>query len=446
MRRTTRAVAVLACVTGSLLVAGPPASAALGDPSSGPSGPGAMSADGRYIAFVSGADNLLDGDPTLDTNGYEDVFVLDTVTGEIEIVSRAGNVESDGDATEVDISADGRYVAFVSEATNLLGIDQNGSDSDVFVADRTAGTLTLASRRGASGAQGNAASWNVSISNDGTAVAFTSYATNLVGVDTNGVVDAFVRDLSAGTTTRVSTTSNGKQANGPTQYVGISGNGSVVGFASTASNLVNSDTNGVRDVYVKTLASDKTQRVSLTNGDKQAKGTSTFYGLSNNGKVVAFASDAANLVAGDTNARADAFIRDRTGGTTLRVSRRGSTEANGESYAVAISNDGAYVAFTTNATNLGTGTDENGVLADVYEFEVATKALRHVSVDADGGWADGASYHPLYGPSSTIVFTSAATDLVAADLDGVDDVFTRDFGETRDDASTTLRSLPAPTA
>ncbi|HEX6845036.1 MAG TPA: hypothetical protein VF235_07980, partial [Actinomycetota bacterium] len=438
MRRTTRAVAVLASITGSLSLLGlTPASAALTDPPTGPSGSGALSADGRYLAFVSEADNLLDGEAANDTNGVADAFVLDLQTGTIELASRLGATQANGATTEVDISADGRYVAFVTHATNLLGTDANGDLSDVFVLDRQTDALTLVSRRGATGAQGNSTSVNVSISNDGTKVAFASYASNLVGNDTNNAADAFVRDLAEPMTTRVSTNSNGRQANAATLYVGLAGGGAVVGFASAASNLVAKDTNGKRDVFVKVLQSGKTQRVSVTNAEKQANGSSTFYGLSDNGKIVAFSSDAPNLVSGDTNAKEDAFARDRTDATTVRVSRRGATQSNGPSYGVAVSGDGAYVTFTTTATNLGTDADGNGAAADLFEFDLATKALHHLSVDATGGWADAAAFDPAYGPNDTLVFSSYATDLVAGDVDGVADVFTRELGENRDVGTTT---------
>jgi hypothetical protein len=446
MRRAIRPVAVAACLVSAVFARPLPAAAALSDPSSGPSGLAALSADGRYVAFISSADNLLDGDATKDTNGHDDAFVLDTQTGVIDLVSRTAAAEANGDTTEVDISSDGNTVAFVSEATNLIGSDANGAVSDVFVVDRSSGGVQLVSRRGAGGVQGAAASWNVSISNDGTKVAFTSYSSNLIGTDTNNAPDAFVRDLVALTTTRVSTDSNGKQANAGTQYVGISGNGAVVGFAATASNLITGDSNGRRDVFVKILATGKTARVSVTNGEKQAKGDSTFYSLSNTGRWVGFTSTAANLVSGDDNALTDAFVRDRTGATTTRVSRKGSTDANGESYGVAVSPDGAYVAFTTIATNLGGGADANGTLADVYEFDLATKTLALVSVVSGTQQGNEASFDPAYGSAGVLGFTSRASDLVAGDTDGVGDVFTRTFGLSRSAGTTVLRSCPAPTS
>jgi Tol biopolymer transport system component len=446
-RRSTGLVASFAI--GAIVAASTPANADLGDPPSGPSDSPALSADGRWLAFISSADNLLDGNPTNDTNGQPDAFLLDLQTGTISLVSdQQDGGAANGPTTEVDVSSDGRYVAFVSEATNLLPDDANGAASDVFVLDTQTGTLTLASRRGSAGNQGNGASWNVSISNDGSKVAFTSYAKNLVGGDTNNQPDAFVRDLVAASTTRVSTNSSGKQVRSATLKAAISGNGSTVAFQNSASGLVSGDTNGKRDVFVKVLATGKTLRVSLANSGAEANGDSSFYDLSQNGKVVVFTSDATNLVANDDNGYADTFIRDRTADSTLRVSRRGSTEANAASYGAAISPDGAYVAFTTTATNLGGGEpDGNGSAADVFEFEVATKALRRVAVDTTGGWADGANFDPTYGTSALIAFASFATDLAASDTNTASDVFTRAFGENRDNAGTTTHcSKPAPSS
>lgn len=446
MRRSTTGVAALSIVAAFLAVTPLQVSAAEVDPPE--SGSPALSADGRWLAFISTSSDLLGGNGENDTNGVADAFLLDMQTGTIRLVSSPSSGGSaNGPTTEVDVSGDGRYVAFASEATNLLTADANGVASDVFVLDTQTDVLSLASRRGAAGVQGNALSRGVSISDDGSTVAYISYATNLVGGDANNQPDAFVRDLVATSTTLVSTDPKGKQSSAATLKAAISGNGSIVAFQNTAG-LVRQDTNGRRDVYVKTLATDKTQLVSFTNGEKPGNLDSTLADLSRTGRFVVFTSNAYNLVTGDTNHVADAFIRDRTAGTTVRVSRRGSTEANGPSYEVAISPDGAYVTFSTEATNLGgVETDENGTALDMFEFEVATKILRRVALDTTGGWANGDTFDPTYGSPSVIAFTSWATDLAASDADVDADVYTRRYTENRDQAGTTThRSVPAPTA
>jgi hypothetical protein len=452
MVHTARAVVVVTSLVGGLLASvvglAPSAIAAVGDPGSGASDAPAVSGNGRWVAFVSEADDLLGGDPSLDTNGAADVFLVDTQTGTIDLISRnpqtgaVGNAASD----EVALSNDGRYVAFVTEATNLLESDANGSASDVLVLDRESGTLSLVSRRAETGAQGNSSSFDVSISRDGTKVAFTSAASNLVASDTNGMADAFVRDLVAATTTRVSTNSNGKQTNGSTYSTGISGNGAFVGFDSSGSTLVNRDDNGARDVFLKNLSTGKTIRVSVTNKEAQANGGSYFSGLSSNGRFTAFVSDATNLAGADTNRASDVFVRDKTDRTTKRVSRRGSIEANAPSGGAAISGDGAYVSFTTSATNLDTTADGNGALSDVFEYELATGTLRRIAVDVDGGWANGPSFGATYGPANVLAFASSASDLVSGDTNGTTDVFTTTWASGRDGGVTTLRSLQATPA
>ena len=139
-----------------------------------------------------------------------------------------------------------------------------------------------------------------------------------------------------------------------------------------------------------------------------------------------------------------ALDRDRVDGTTVRASQRGSTEGNASSFAPTVSPDGAFVAFATSATNLSGSVDANGSASDVYEFEVATKTLRRVSVDASNGWSDGPSSDPSYGLSSVLVFTSSATDLVNGDVDGVADVFARTWGTDRGAGTTALCSRPLP--
>lgn len=450
MARTTRAVVLCTSLLSGLMIAiASPASAVVGQPGSGPSDAPAVSGDGRWVAFVSKANDLLGGDATLDTNGVEDIYLLDTQTGTMALVSRdpETGMVGNGPSDEVALSNDGRYVAFVTEATNLLASDTNGSASDVLLFDRVADTLTLVSRRGTAGAQGNSSSWDVSITRDGTKVAFTSAATNLVGGDTNASADAFVRDLVAATTMRVSTGSTGKQANGSTFSTGISGNGAFVGFDSSGSTLVARDDNGSRDVFLKNLSTGKTIRVSVSNREKEANGGSYFSGLSSTGRFVAFVSDATNLAGSDTNRASDVFVRDRADGTTVRVSKRGSTEPNATSGGAAISPDGAFVSFTTAATNLGGGVaDANGSASDLFEYELETGILRLIAVDVDGGWADGASFGVAYGSASMLAFASTASDLVVDDTNGTTDVFTRSWTSGRDGGLTVLRSRQSATA
>ncbi len=384
----------------------------------------AVSADGRWVAFVSEASNLLGGDPGADPNGFADIFLVDTQTSTIRLVSRAG-APADGDSLDVDISANGRYVVFETFATNIVPGDANGADGDIVLFDAETGGLSLVSRRGAAGVQGDDVSFAPTISADGTKVAFGSRATNLVGNDTNGKADIFVRDVVTGVTSRVSTDSTGRQANNTSFDATIAPGGGFVALSSLASNLVSGDKNGARDVFWKNLSTGKMMRASVTNGEREASSSSGLEDISANGRWVVFNSSASNLVKGDDNNKGDVFVRDRIDGTTVRVSRRGAIDGNGDSFGAAISDDGSSIVFVTRATNLDAGTDDNGVTLDVFEYRAATKTVVRVSADATGGWTDGASYDAaIAGDGSVVAFASLATDIVAGDLDGVDDVFT----------------------
>jgi len=408
--------------------------------SSGTSHAPAVSTDGRFVAFLSDADNLLDGDPSADPNGVTDVFLVDTTLGTIRLVSdnAVSGAAGDGPAVAVDISGDGRWVVFSSAATNLVPGDLNDA-TDVFLYDALNDTLQLVSRKGVAGAQGNRPSDVPTISNNGALVAFTSAASNLVGNDTNNRTDVFVRNVSAGTTSRVSTDSNGKQANGDSFQAAISPNGSVVAFSSNATNLVKADASRTRDVFVKVLSTGKTSTVSVRSDEQLGSNDSSLQDVSSSGRYVVMQSYSA-LVKNDTNNTGDVFLRDRTGGTTIRVSRDGSTQSNNQSFAGAISDDGSHIAFQTWATNLGPGPDDNGVLTDVLEYELSTGDLARLSADADGGWSDQASYDTaMSGNGMVTCFATGSTDMVAGDTNGQDDVFCHTWTDGTRTTSTTVR-------
>ncbi|HMC07628.1 MAG TPA: hypothetical protein VKG89_09585, partial [Solirubrobacterales bacterium] len=180
----------------------------------------AVSDDGRFVAYYSAASNLVPGD----TNGVDDIFVRDRLTGTTERVSvdAAGN-QGNGDSFGPALSADGRFVSFRSQASNLVPGDTNGA-SDDFVYDRQTGQIERISVDSA-GNEANGDSFETWMSDDGRYVAFLSFASNLVSGDTNGVSDIFVRDRQAGTTERVSVDSSGTEANGESFYPQISADG-----------------------------------------------------------------------------------------------------------------------------------------------------------------------------------------------------------------------------
>jgi Tol biopolymer transport system component len=266
-----------------------------------------ISADGRYVAFCSFADNLIPSD----VNGFPDVFVRDRQAGTTERVSVDPNgMYGNGQSEFPSISADGRFVSFSSAASNLVVADTNGL-VDVFVRDRQNGTTERVSVA-SSGLQGNGQSYQPSISADGRYLAFSSIAGNLVLGDTNSHYDIFVRDRQSGTTERVSVDSNGVQGNGNSELPSISAEGRVVAYQSYAANLVQNDTNGFQDVFVRDRQSATTTRVSVDSAGVQGNLLSYFPSISTTGRFVAFASSASNLVAGDTNDSIDVFVHDRT--------------------------------------------------------------------------------------------------------------------------------------
>ncbi|MFC6674097.1 TolB family protein [Marinobacterium aestuariivivens] len=380
----------------------------------------AISADGRFVAFRSGASNLVAGD----TNGTGDVFVHDRATGATSRVSvNSSGVEGNGDSARdiPAISADGRFVAFVSGANNLVAGDTNGEE-DIFVHDRDIGATFRVSIDSA-GNQANGSSFEPAISADGHFVVFHSFASNLVAGDTNPL-DVFVHDRVTGATTRVSVDSSGNQAAGGSARPAISADGRFVAFGSGASNLVTGDTNGRPDVFVHDRDTGATTRVSVDSAGIEGNSDSDNPAISADGRFVAFNSRASNLVAGDTNGRYDVFVHDRVTGTTSRMSvDSAGVEGNGDSFTQSdISADGRFTTFPSRASNLVTG-DTNST-NDVFVHDRLTGTTSRVSVDSAGVEANGSSSNPAISADGRFVaFSSGASNLVASDTNGAFDVF-----------------------
>ena len=388
----------------------------------------AISADGNVVAFSSTADNLVAGD----TNLHPDIFVHDATTGTTTRVSVASEGTEGNDASLFpSISADGRFVAFSSSAANLVADDSNGQ-RDIFVHDRTTGETTRVSvpSAGLPDTEGNQrAEFNPSISADGRFVAFASRATNLIAVETANTrnPDIFVHDRTTGETTRVSAAAGGANPDGASSSPALSGDGRFVVFSSAATNLVAGDTNGASDIFVVDRQTDTTTRVSVATGGTEADaGPNISPAISDDGSVVAFASGATNLVAGDTNDQSDVFVHELATGTTTRVSvASDGSEADNFSVQPALSADGAVVAFDSAATNLVPG--DTNARNDVFVHERATGETVRVSVAANGTQADGASFVPALSAISAdggvVAFSSDATNLVVGDTNNDADVF-----------------------
>ena len=380
----------------------------------------AISADGRFAAFYSDASNLVAGD----TNSARDVFVNDRQTGETTRMSvDSSGAEGNGDSFAPAISADGRFVTFSSDASNLIAGDTNRVD-DVFVRDRQENTTTRVSV--APGAEANGGSYSPSISAAGRYVAFLSDATNLVGGDTNTNRDVFVFDRQTSATTRASVDSNGVQADIESLTPVLSADGRFVAFATFADNLIPEDLNESSDVFLRDLQSGTTTRVSEYQGGSEADFDNFRPAISADGRFVAFDSDAANLAWGDTNDVFDIFVKDRQTDVLTRVSvDDAGAQGNGDSLRPALSADGRFVVFYSDAANLVPG-DTNGA-ADVIVHDRRSGATKRVSVVGGGREANGDSVRPaLSADGRLVVFESDATNLVAGDSNQFTDVFVND--------------------
>jgi Tol biopolymer transport system component len=396
-----------------------------------------ISSDGRYVAFHSEATNLVAGD----TNGFRDIFVYDRQSGQTTRVSvDSTGAEGDGDSAWQSISTDGRYLAFQSHSTNLVPGDNNGSE-DVFIHDRQSGQTTRVSVD-STGIEGDGGSVLPRISGDGRYLAFESFATNLVAGDSNGSWDVFVHDRQTGQTTRVSVDSTGTEGNDRSNDSSISTDGRYVAFESFATNLVAGDTNGFRDVFVHDRQAGQTTRVSVDSTGAEGDGDSHWPSISSDGRYVAFYSYATNLVAGDTNGFRDVFVHDRQTGQTTRVSVDSTgIEGDGTSSYQSISTDGRYVTFQSDATNLVPG-DTNG-FRDIFVHDRHTGQTTRVSVDSTGAEADATSSYPSISTDGRYVaFASGATNLVAGDTNGYVDVFVHDSLEQDGDGRNAMPWIP----
>ncbi len=371
-------------------------------------------------------------------------------------VGNSGAEANDGSFNPA-ISGDGRFVAFLSFATNLVPNDTNGSP-ELFLRDTCVGAAagcTPSTTRIAlsdAGAQADSRSDFASLSANGRYVAFSSAATNLVAGDTNGVSDVFVRDTCfnapAGctpSTTRVSVSSTGAQADGFSELPSISGDGRFIAFPSGATNLiVPGDNNFFQDIFVRDTCTGAvagciptTVRASASGSTGDSDGNSFTPVLSGNGRYVAFDSAASNLIAGDTNGMADIFVRDTCLGVstactpmTVRVSvSSNGAQTDSGSLGPAIGTDGRFVAFASLATNLVTG-DTNAVF-DIFVRDTClgatapcTPATLRASVSGAGAQGDGHSERPsLSADGRFVAFVSFATNLVSGDTNAVGDVF-----------------------
>jgi Tol biopolymer transport system component len=384
----------------------------------------AVSADGTVVVFESYATNLVPGD----TNNKTDVFARDVRSGSIQRVSISSTGgQSNNNSGHASASADGRYIAFDTYASNLTP-DSSGADAKIVRHDRETGETVLVSRN-AQGEPANGLASRPAISADGRFVAFGSYANNLVPGDANAAMDVFLADVATGQITLVSVTTRGEQGNGDSASTSglrgppaMSPDARFITFRSVASNLVPGDSNGWGDVFVRDMQAETIERVSISSTGEEANGESDWPVISADGRYVAFLSAASNLVSGDTNDLSDIFVHDRVTGTTTRVSIASSgAQANGAADVPSISANGRYVAFNTWADL--SSEDANGT-ADVYIHDRITGMTELASPRGDITAASSMTWTPrLSADGRLVVFASDSADLVPNDFNTALDIF-----------------------
>jgi Tol biopolymer transport system component len=418
-----------------------------GGQANGNSSGAVASADGRCVAFYSDATNIV----PLDNNGFTDVFVYDRESHASTLVSVGANgqpANGPSQAQKFRPAIDGgcTTVAFSSDASNLVAGDTNGR-TDVFARDLAGATTRLVSV-GLGGAPADGASSFASMAGDNKVVAFQSVATNLVAGDTNRASDIFVAGPD-GVVSRVSNGSGGVQANGSSITPSISADGACVAFASAATNLLpgEPDTNGVLDIYVE-CAGVVVCRASVSSTGAEPYTLSFLPALSADGNIVAFKSNATNLVPGDLNQSADVFVHNCTTGETQRVSV-GDQGQEGNDIAIppSISGDGRFVAFGSFASNLLQGQSTAGY-SQVYVRDLVNQTTVLVSSSLDGEPGNGSV--PDVPPSITqdggyVAFESLATDLIVQNTQGYLDAYIRANVTVAPSATKTNTVAPTPT-
>jgi Tol biopolymer transport system component len=380
-----------------------------------------MSRDGRYVAFNSGARNLV-----FDNNATDDVFLHDNETGKTWRISEGtGGIEGDGPSSYPSMTLDARIVVFSSWARNLVPNDTNNVN-DVFLRDRVLETTERISVA-PGGVQADGGSYQGVITPDGRFVVFMSFASNLVANDTNLARDVFLLDRTTGAIERVNVSGAGAESAGPAGgNVGgpeLSDDGRYVAFSSIAGNLASGDTNGSIDVYVRDRTLGTTTRLTLGLGGAEPDGDCDLTSMSADGRFIAFSSNASNLVANDNNGTTDAFVVDRITGVIERVSVSTSgQEGSLDTWSPAISDDGRFVAYLSTSPDLVV-VDVNGK-RDVFLHDRLGHTTELFSTSGPAAFADAdCNGVSINGDGSVVAFSTASTMLVPNDTNGIADAF-----------------------
>jgi uncharacterized repeat protein (TIGR01451 family) len=390
------------------------------------SGISAISGDGRFVAFGSNATNLIAGG-----NLPFNIFVHDRQTGITEIVSvSSSGRQGEGFSSAPAISDDGRFVAFDSDATNLVQGDQNNT-TDVFRHDRDTGETILISVNSA-GQQGDSSSHAPAISADGRFVVFHANS-SLAPEDTNEQTDVYVRDVQAGITALVSIGFDGSAGNNTSFIQDINGDGRFVAFVSDSTNLIPNDVQDFEaNVYVRDLVAGTTELVSVgSDGTRANVGFFDRPSISADGRYVAFSTDD-SLVPEDTRQFSlDIYLRDRQAGTTELISvNSDEVPGNGRSEGPSVSSDGQFVAFESDSSNIVSPDEPAGGFfpdEDIFVHDRQAGVTYRVSESSAGEEGNARSLGGTISADGLVTaFSSDASNLVPNDTNFVTDIFVHD--------------------
>ena len=392
-----------------------------GTPAEDDSRDASVSDDGRYVAFSSVATDIVP-DPSCDPD-FGCVYVHDRLTRATELVSISPTGKApNGDVSEPNISGDGRYVAYDSEATNLVPGDRNRR-RDVFVYDRQTATTTLISRN-PDGDPADHGSGGPVLTPDGRFVLYKSRARDLVPGDRRFGTDVYRHDRVTDTTIVVSLTPRGKRPNDESWAYDLSADGRVAAFLSHADNIVRGDDNELWDVFAFDAETGTTELISRATDGTVAAGNSGSASISYDGRFITFWSDASDIVPPDSLGHYDVFRLDRVTGEMVLVSRGlDGGPANGSSGPSTISADGSLVAFASAATDL-VPDDDDGDVNGIFVADLVAGTTSELTTGRRGEPTDGRSTYPfLSGSGNVVAFESEATNLVRRDRNDADDVF-----------------------
>lgn len=405
-----------------------------------------ISDDGRYMVYTTAATNVKTG--ITDGNAGPDVYIYDSVNQTTTLVSHQNGIlttAGNGKAGNAVISGNGRYIAFTNDSTNLVaGQTDTNADMDLFLYDRTNGSIVLISHSaGSNTTASNNGVRSMAISDDGRFVVYTSEATNLVTgqTDANGGLDVFLWDRNAGTSKLLSHSSSSETtaANGTAdELVSIDQTGARAVFSSAGTDLIGSqnDSNGGYDVFVNSTSGNSNTLVSRSSGNASttANGTSQGGRISGDGKYVVFASLGTNVVSGvtDNNAGLDVFLFQVQTVTNSLISRNqlisNQTANDASTTQLAIDGTGTNIAFVSKATDLVSGQVDAGNSLDVFVFNRPISGTSLVSSSSSNGAtaASAASSNPTISDNGRyIVYESLGTNIVSSQggTAGVKNVF-----------------------